>query len=175
MIKKILFVMVVISLVATTCFARISASKIALGGLRPGVTLEYAESIYGKAKNIPISSPSKAAPKFIYQFGESFYCWPGFVILHSDANNGVSTPDGITVGSSDSEMVSKYGQPDNISPNPTAGHLGFEAYDYIATYYAAESYWVTGKPNSNRDISFLQIKFYVKYGKIIYIEISNLP
>ena len=175
MMKKILFVMVIVSLVATTCFAKIPASKIALGGLRPGVTLEYAESIYGKAKNIPISSPSKAAPKFIYQFEESLYCWPGFVIIHSDANNGISTPDGIKVGSTESEMISKYGQPDKIAPHPTVGHLDFEAYDYIATYYASESKWVTGKLNSNRDISFLIIRFYVKYGKIIYIEINNLP
>ena len=167
MIKKILFVMVVVSLVATTCFAKISSSQIALGGLRPGVTLEYAESIYGPPKILPINWPNgkpKNAPSVVYQFGDSFYCWSNFLKIYTDANNSISTPDGITVGSSEADVINKYGQPDDSGYKNPDGQsaLGFKPYDYILTYHASDS-------------NFLTMMFNIKSGKVVYIEIMAIP
>ena len=147
MLKKIIFVMVVVSLVATTCFARISASRIVLGGLAPGCSLQYAESVYGPAKKVYIKRVSKAQPEFYYVFGESFYCSPTFEEIYIDTKNGVKTADGITVGSSANDVLLTYGNPDNT----VYGDNLF--YDHILTYDAYEN---TDKP------PYLVLEFYIK-------------
>lgn len=101
----------------TDSYALVPNDAVELGGLRPGYTLEYMESIYGEPtleKYEPCSLP--AFSKYTYKYGDSvsIFSIGGKVIfdIYTTANNGWATPAGVTVGMDKSILQKVYGKED---------------------------------------------------------------
>lgn len=92
-----------------------NSDKAAIGGISTGSSTDYIKSIYGDPNKIKVNESNPKAETWYY--GDSFQI--DFVdgiassVISSGAN-GLSTPDGITVGMKKSKMTSKYGSPKQI-------------------------------------------------------------
>ncbi len=114
MIKNFLFVLICIfGLNISMCSAKIlNADQAAIGGITIGSNENYIKSIYGEPNNI-FKREGNAQSWF---YGDSFII--DFVdgkvssIISSGAN-GLSTPDGISVGMTKKSLKTKYGNPNH--------------------------------------------------------------
>mgnify|MGYP000342732106 CR=1 FL=1 len=99
-------------------YALVPDAAVELGGLRPGYTMEYMESIYGeptledyKPCNLPAFS------QYTYKYGDSvsIFSIGGKTVfgITTTANNGWATPAGVTVGMDKSILQKVYGKEDN--------------------------------------------------------------
>ena len=135
MMKKIvrgMLILVALSMMITPCFAghmgpmrgSLDRSQIALGGIAIGTTQSAVRNIYGSPTSIVRTSP--ACP--VYKYGSSFrICFipgselgmseMGAYIISTTANNGIATPDGITVGMTPKTLNDVYGAADRIENN----------------------------------------------------------
>lgn len=100
--------------------AKISNSRIGLGGIAIGNTVDYVKQIYGEPQ---ASKRNFFGPygEYAYSidYGDSFHLQyfesDGMIfIMYSNANNGIKTPDGITVGDKASILQRVYGTADIV-------------------------------------------------------------
>ena len=114
--KKLMLIMMAFLSVAVTAEATISETSIAAGGVYPGQPFSEVISIYGnpvKAGDLMGGHPGGR----IYSFSKNettFDIWANSKVLWITVkgNNGISTPDGIHVGSTVAEVIKAYGEPD---------------------------------------------------------------
>lgn len=119
----------VLMLAASTGFAAIPCSEMAIGGVVPGMTRKQVVAIYGKpTKEIThvIQLSRKTINYYEMQYGTSYFCWHRFMntgngtsvdrvdMLKTTANNGLGTPAGLMVGQPVSQMLELYGKPDSM-------------------------------------------------------------
>ncbi len=99
--------------------AKISASRMALGGITPGSTEDYLLKTYGPPKSVEKSySPTRKDAVREYNYGDSFFVtvqegtrsviW----LMSQERHNDIATPDGIKVGSTLDDVLRAYGEPD---------------------------------------------------------------
>lgn len=125
MLKKIIAAMLSVSSLTfalggiPASYALIPDDAVEIGGLQPGNTLEYMESIYGQPvldKVQPCNLP--AFSKYTYKYGDtvSIFSIGGKAIfsIKTMANNGWGTPAGVTVGMNKSVLNDIYGKEDHI-------------------------------------------------------------
>ena len=115
-----------LALSTATCSATIATDKIAIGGIRPGMTQEDVISIAGQPDEKTVDH-------------ENWYYYNGFVIEFDDDTglideiktryNTVATPDGVYVGYSEDVLTKIYGTADKVKRNQNS-------IDY--TYYSAD-------------------------------------
>lgn len=123
MLKKIIATMFSVSSLTfalggiPASYALIPDDAVEVGGLQPGNTLEYMESIYGQPvleKVQPCNLP--AFSKYTYKYGDtvSIFSVGGKAIVNitTTANNGWGTPAGVTVGMDKSVLHDIYGKED---------------------------------------------------------------
>lgn len=111
--------------------AAIPAEEIALGGLRPGMTLEAAKAIYGE--------PTKISSKKI-AFDNGFIAELDFhngTILEEiksvDPDNAIATPSGLVVGAEEAAIESLCGPADEIERKGQYTGSSQTKYTYYAT------------------------------------------
>ena len=96
-------------LTCSVCFAEISPSEVALGGIRLGSSPEDVKSVYGeptsydKGNGDSIIFNYNGTFKIMFSGGKYMY-W-----LETTANNGIKTPSGIAVGM-DASVLDRYGK-----------------------------------------------------------------
>lgn len=125
MLKKIIAAMLSVSSLTfalggiPASYALIPDDAVEVGGLQPGYTLEYMESIYGQPvldKVQPCNLP--AFSKYTYKYGDtvSIFSIGGKAIfsIKTTANNGWATPAGVTVGMDKSVLHDIYSKEDHI-------------------------------------------------------------
>lgn len=123
MLKKIIAAMISVNSLFFTMggipdsYALVPNDAVEVGGLRPGYTLEYMESIYGQPvleKVKPCNLP--AFSQYDYKYGDtvSIFSIGGKAIfsIKTTANNGWATPAGVTVGMDKSVLHDIYGKED---------------------------------------------------------------
>lgn len=121
MLRKICIVTLVsCMLFSGMSFAKISNSRIGIGGITIGSTAEFVTKTYGQPQ---VSKRSFYGPygeyayftKYGDSFSVSYFENDGMVFLMSStAQNGLKTPDGITVGDKASMLQRIYGTADLI-------------------------------------------------------------
>lgn len=125
MIKNFLLSLLVVCSFHISCYASIDNEQIALGGLRLASNVDYALKIYGQPR-LYNTKPSYGDLQI--EYGDSFHLYyfaesrftdksrPNNYLLKCvfvDKDNGISTPAGIKVGSSESMLWECYGRPDD--------------------------------------------------------------
>ena len=102
--------MFTILLFSSSASAKISDDNVVLGGLVPRTDISTAISVYGE--------PDKVEHQRYY-WGNGFTIISNNLneisIIETTADNGISTPPGLHVGSTVNEMYLAYGKPDNAS------------------------------------------------------------
>ena len=136
----IAFVLFSVSLLLNVCpcFASINANRIAIGGITPYSTVDYAKGIYGKPDS---TTTSKTAHLFKYgnvgitgvkinsnNIGNYAIV---SVYVSKPAPNNISTPDGVAVGMDASILNRIYGREDKIE-YPNKYDKKFVRYYYYA-------------------------------------------
>lgn len=101
----------------STVFAAISDSEFAIGGVTIGSSADYVQSIYGEPTHISDKVPNaEGGYSYSYAYGSSFYIFfdanTNVVTgIFSTANNGLTTPAGLTVGMDADAIEQAYGEP----------------------------------------------------------------
>ena len=104
-------------LVSSVAFAQISNDRIAIGGVGPGCTPDYVESVYGEPTSQETGS-SGAQSYVEYNYNNGYVI--GFDESGSQAvavtctTDNLTTPDGVAVGMEASVLSEKYGTADHI-------------------------------------------------------------
>lgn len=134
--KLIMLVCVAMFLMSGVCFAQVRNDQIALGGIPLFATRAYVRQIYGDPGTMynPVTGVEE------WRYGDSFAITfqnmrnteqspHGFeylvVRLSIHAANGITTPDGITVGDSMDKVWEIFGEADNVYPKQ-----GYDVYEY---------------------------------------------
>ena len=150
--KYALLLLGTLVLTTGTAFGKISDDRIALGGIAIGCSEEYVREVYGPPKTV---GREFYAPRgqYIreYQYGDSFslsFLEDGtvFRMMSMELPNGIATPDGICVGSSYTDILTRYGEPDLRQIDGEVDH-----------------FWYFGEGESGN------LVFHVSYGKVIGI------
>lgn len=121
--KKILLLTAAALCAGTIAMARVPNDEGAMGGIVPGMTKEEVIAIYGAPKEGKVTWAAAWGPHAeaqIIGYGDSvtMNCVRDsgrpfrVTMIHITANNGFSTPSGIHVGSTRSEVIGTYGEPD---------------------------------------------------------------
>lgn len=99
---------------SATCSATISANRFFLGGLTLEKPMSEVTKMYGKASRV-----EKDGKGTQYFFGDESFCIIEFgdriVAIHSNDNNEIATPDGVTVGMAEQVILDVYGKPDRLN------------------------------------------------------------
>ena len=99
---------------AANCSATISANRFFLGGLTLEKPMREVTEMYGKAARV-----EKDGAGTRYFFGDESFCIVEFgdriCAIHSNANNEIATPDGLTVGMDEQVILDVYGKPDRLT------------------------------------------------------------
>lgn len=83
----------------STVFAAIPDSEFAIGGITIGSSADYVQAIYGEPTHISDKVPNaEGGYSYSYAYGSSFYIFFDANTNFSTANNGLTTPAGLTVG-----------------------------------------------------------------------------
>ena len=131
----------------------VAPEQMYLGGLTCGQTRDQVERMYGE----PTVYSNK---EYIYgesliitfeQFKEGKLIWR----IVTNANNGIATPAGVRVGTSENTLKKIYGEPSGVS-SPS------QSTDYCAIY------WYRGY---GEDI-IKEFLFFVRDGKVVKIQLS---
>lgn len=127
MYKKILkAILAIYSLLFPVLAMAIDIEQIAIGGITPGSTFDYAESIYGQPDRSKVWHAATADRRRM----KAMYWGNGFSIdYYQDmsgqlfasritvySKNGLGTPAGLAVGQNIQTMYDLYGNPDNVWP-----------------------------------------------------------
>lgn len=107
-------------LLASVSYANpLPTSEMNLNGIRPGTSMDYVRGIYGEPQLLNSNNGEKS-----YSYGGSLYIKTSqygnspenVTFVESTANNGFSTPSGVTVGMKVSELFDIYG-PEKLEVN----------------------------------------------------------
>ena len=120
MFKKIALMIFTLSMLAVgSCFAamvgNVPDSEASLGGITLGNKMTYVRSIYGELTEQRRAKTVLNENAILYRYGKGFfilenlYNYTGEEIL-TNANNGISTPMGVTVGVPKSTVDTLYGE-----------------------------------------------------------------
>lgn len=120
------------------CFAALPDSEFAIGGLTLGSTEEQVQSVYGEPNSREVSAlgaPGHERYDIVtYKYGDSvmiiFYQGHLTSLIVSRAN-GWTTPSGIGIGTSLSDLLDMYGKPSWMYNNNTLYHYGIRDASYI--------------------------------------------
>lgn len=110
-----IFSLLIVSI--STVFAAIPDSEFAIGGVTIGSSADYVQSIYGEPTHISDKVPNaEGGYSYSYAYGASFYIFfdanTNVVTgIFSTANNGLTTPVGLTVGMDADAIEQAYGEP----------------------------------------------------------------
>ncbi|MBR1396198.1 MAG: hypothetical protein IJ563_01515 [Selenomonadaceae bacterium] len=100
----------------------IKVEQAAIGGIAVNSSAEYIKSIYGdpnkmRSSVIKNSTDNQSIQAETWYYGDTFQIdlVDGVAVsVVSSGNNGLATPDGITVGMKKRNMTSKYGKPSQL-------------------------------------------------------------
>lgn len=111
--KKFLSVLcgAVMAFSAVTCSATVASEKIALNGVRPGMSASEVVRIAGQPNSKSHDGEKWFYKDFVVEFDDDY---PNAVEEVSTKNNSISTPDGITVGQNDGILSNTYGAADYV-------------------------------------------------------------
>ncbi len=107
-------------LLASVSYANpLPTSEMNLNGIRPGTSMDYIKGIYGEPQLLRSNSGEKT-----YSYGGTLFLrtiqygnsHESVTFVESTANNGFSTPAGVTVGMKVSELFDLYG-PEELQVN----------------------------------------------------------
>lgn len=119
--------------ISNFCYAKISPDRIAIGGIYIGASESYVKNLYGYPKEIR-REYDKNWDGFVhrYTYGNSLHInfYESNNLAHSvttTGNTGLSTPDGLKVGSDEYLIQEKYGSPDYVSNGIVSN------YNYLST------------------------------------------
>ena len=103
-------------LMGTTAFASIPDSELSLGGITVGSSADYVKSLYGEPDKDSGVRPGPEGNYYEYLYGSSLRIHfdannNTIVSIFVTANNGFSTPAGITVGMDADVLTQLYGEP----------------------------------------------------------------
>ncbi len=136
--------------VSANCSAAISANRFFLGGLTLEKPMSEVTEMYGKASRV-----EKDGAGMRYFFGDESFCIVEFgnriCAIHSNDNNEIATPDGLTVGMAEQVILDVYGNPDRL----TQQEDGLKNYIYL---------------KSGR--KYEELNFFVREGKIVGISLG---
>ena len=126
--KKLLSVLcgAVMAFSAVTCSATVSSDKIALGGVRPGMTASEVVRIAGQ----PASKSHDGEKWFYKDFVVEFDDDSNTVEEISTKSNGVVTPNNIAVGQNERVLSNTYGAADKVKQKHN-----YVTYIYLSTNY----------------------------------------
>ena len=115
-LKILLFLICLLGLNISICSASkvFNAEQAAIGGISVGSSTEYIRGIYGDPNKILVDEDSINSDSQTWYYGDTFMI--DFVngiasCVVTSGNNGLTTPDGVTVGMKKKAMTSKYGSP----------------------------------------------------------------
>lgn len=115
--KKLLSALVVSMSIAATCSA-IAPDQVALGGVNINAKSSYLESIYGKPSKVNYRGDFKVEGFYGTTLKVSYWATIPFggemLGMDTMANNGFSTPAGISVGMDENIIKKTYGHPDEF-------------------------------------------------------------
>ena len=114
-------------LMATTAFATIPSSEIALGGVAPGMSIDEAVAVYGQAT---YRGDDAYFPNGVKADLDDFNRNLIEELKINQPGSGVATPAGIAINSPEGDIVKAYGEPDKMEYDD-----GKNEY----TYYASDS------------------------------------
>ena len=112
--KKIFILLIgLIIFCSENCSASISSNRFYLGGLSLDKPMREVTEMYGQAARV-----EKNDSLTFYYFGDESFCIVEFAerifAIHSNDNNEIATPDGVTVGMAEQVVLDVYGKPDNL-------------------------------------------------------------
>mgnify|MGYP003571300673 CR=1 FL=1 len=135
---------------SSTCSAAISANRFFLGGLTLEKPMSEVNKMYGTASRV-----EKVGQGTQYFFGDESFCIIEFgdriVAIHSNDNNEIATPDGVTVGMAEQVISDVYGKPDRL----TQQEDGLKNYIYLKS-----------------DRKYEELNFFVRENKIVGISLG---
>ena len=126
-----IFSLLIVSI--STVFAAIPDSEFAIGGVTIGSSADYVQSIYGEPTHISDKVPNaEGGYSYSYAYGASFYIFfdanTNVVTgIFSTANNGLTTPVGLTVGMDADAIEQAYGE-------PWKNDRGYISYQHFTTF-----------------------------------------
>ena len=101
----------------TAKFPYISFERVAIGDIQPNSTTDYVRSVYGEPDEITNRRGTKfyseGEPDEVWTYGKTFsisFANGKVYSVISEGNNGLTTPDDIKVGDSETKVISVYGQ-----------------------------------------------------------------
>ena len=115
--KKLLLILICIfalNISTSSAAKKFNVDSAAIGGITIGAGSEYIKSIYGEPGNIRVHESEQDVKTETWYYGDSFQIdiVEGIVTsLVTSGANGLTTPEGITVGMNKKDMTSKYGKP----------------------------------------------------------------
>ena len=120
MFKKIALMIFTLSMLAVgSCFAamvgKVPDSEASLGGITLGNKMTYVRSIYGELTEQRRAKTVLNENAILYRYGKGFFILENLYNytveeILTNANNGISTPMGITVGLPKSTVDTVYGE-----------------------------------------------------------------
>ena len=116
----------------------LSDDEIAIGGISPfTATPEYVRSIYGEPDKLSKGNDHDGYYYEHWTYGNSFELWfweykgkLSVQLVKTTAANGLATPKGIKVGSRETEVLEKYGNP-YIPKNGSLWYKGRNGCDFV--------------------------------------------
>jgi len=164
--KKIFLVMCFVFLFASTIgFAQsknIPDSEAALGGVHIGASMDYVRSIYGEPSDYSYGYDTFGNPTTIYRYGNGYYFYVYYNKagesyineITTDANNGIATPAGITVGTPEDVVMNTYGR---LLPKKSTSRK------HYFTYTTHEHYEVIDITTSRKGGNFYVSKIHLRF------------
>ena len=120
MFKKVAVMVFALSMmVVSTClaytFGPVPASEASLGGITLGSPISYVRSIYGEPTEQRRAKTVLNENAILYRYGKGFFILENLYNytveeILTNANNGISTPMGVTVGVPKSTVDTLYGE-----------------------------------------------------------------
>ena len=109
----LLSLMAAVFMLTAVCHAAgyIPKEDVALGGVTLGATEDYVSGIYGEPDDITYKTTGAFGKMKTFRYGDSFFVTFGngkVIEISSDADNGISTPAGFTVGTPLSDVKDRY-------------------------------------------------------------------
>lgn len=167
--KRVFLIIFSLVVMSSMCFASIDAKylmSMSIGGVQLDSSEEYVRSIYGEPERIEYDkhlngNNSQGSTVYTYVYGDTFrilFCGNNHIPMSvgeitSNANNGIKTEAGLSVGDAESTITKVYGT-ENLKTYH--GENGVIKYVYTIGRGFGRGFTV-----------------YVKHGKIIEIELSS--
>ncbi len=124
--KRILMLIIIVMLSASTAFASIPKDEVSVAGLYVGETTEMVTKLFGKPEHM---TAGKTGPVWHYN-RLSVYTADSIVVrVISASPKHPSTPSGINVGASLETIIETYGDADEIIQEQDERYMEYRYYD----------------------------------------------